>query len=370
MTTIGIRTRPTTGQSLAGCLATAAGPPAAGHGGGPEPGPAAERERCPPGQIRHVLVPLDGSKLAECVLPFAAAVADAWSARLSLLRVLEPAASAAHGQHVDPVEWEILRAQAHRQLEGLQGQLVERGLRCELALLEGRPEEQILGFAAGHDVDLIVLSSHGEGGLSGWSLSSTALKVIARAQCSLFIVPAYEAEEQRIGTVRFGRILVPLDCSSRAECSISLAEALVKAHAAELVLLHVVPEPEMPRRMPPSREDLELADRITERNRIEGEKYQNALRGRLVSRGMAVASRTVESPHSARTIREVAERENVDLVVICAHGASGDRTERHGRVATRLMQQTTKPTIVFQDLVPVTTETTRAEEVAKEQSGH
>jgi nucleotide-binding universal stress UspA family protein len=142
-----------------------------------EPGPANAFDRpCPGLTIRHILVPMDGSALAECALPFASALGKVLSARITVLRVLT-----APSGHVDPVEWELVRAEAHGQLARFERQLTASGLSSDVALLDGRSAEQIIHFAQEHHVDLIVLSSHGEGGLTGWVLSSTAQKVVARA---------------------------------------------------------------------------------------------------------------------------------------------------------------------------------------------
>lgn len=330
-----------------------------------------EGDECQGFAIRHLLVPLDGSGLAECALPFAVAVAQALSARITLLRVLELRGGTGTAErHVDPVDWEILRAEAHGQLGNLDADLRARGLFSAVAILEGRSAEQIVCFAREHGVDLIVLSSHGEGGLSGWALSSTAQKVIARAHSSLFIVPAYATDRRRIGDIRFDKILVALDCSLRAECVLPLAQALARTHDAELILGHVVPEPEMPRHMPPSPEDVALAGRITERNRVESERYLNAARERLDSQGVRSQIRIVTSSRRARAIRELAEHENADLVLLSAHGSTGDASERHGSVAARLIQESGRPMIVFQDLGGIARETTRAEEEARGHSGH
>ena len=145
--------------------------------------------------IRHVLVPLDGSPLAECTLPWAVAVAQAFAARITLLRVLErPAVSASTSHHHDAVDWEMRRAEAQSQLARIDRDLKARRMTSAIELLEGRPAEQIINFARAHHVDLVVLSSHGEGGLSGWALSSTALMVVARTHSSVLVVPAHAAE--------------------------------------------------------------------------------------------------------------------------------------------------------------------------------
>ena len=320
--------------------------------------------------VRHALVPLDGSPLAECALPLAVEVAQALGARMTLLRVLEkPAISTATSHHHDAVDWEMRRVEAQSQLSRIQGNLKRRGFISTVELTEGRPAEQIINFARAQHVDLVVLSSHGEGGLTGWALSSTALMVIARTDASLLVVPAHSAEGQRVGEFRLRRILVPLDCSPRAECVLPVATALVRAHDAELILAHVVPEPEIPRRLPPSAEDLAVASQLTERNRLEGERYLGELRERLVGQHVRVSTRLVVSPRRAQAIRAIADEADVELVMVSAHGRTGNAHDRYGNVAARLLEQTTRALIVLQDLGPWR-EPTPAEEAARSRPGH
>jgi nucleotide-binding universal stress UspA family protein len=320
--------------------------------------------------IRHVLVPLDGSPLAECALPWAVAVVKALGARLTLLRVLErPAISSATSHHHDAVDWQMRRAEARSHLTRIDRDLKAGDLMSAVELLEGRPAEQIINFARAQHVDLVVLSSHGEGGLTGWALSSTALMIVARTDSSLLVVPAHSAEGQRVGELRLRRILVPLDCSPRAECVIPLATALSRAHEAELILAHVVPEPEVPRRLPPSAEDLAAASQLTERNRREGERYLGELRERLVGQTPRVSTRLIVSSRRARAIRAMADEADVDLVVISAHGRTGNAHERYGGVAARLFEETSRPIIVLQDL-GLGREPTPAEEAARSRPGH
>jgi nucleotide-binding universal stress UspA family protein len=320
--------------------------------------------------IRHVLVPLDGSPLAECALPWAIAVAQALGARMTILRVLErPIFSSATSHHHDAVDWEMRRAEAQSQLARIQRDLEARGLTAGVERLEGRPAEQIIEFARAQRVELVVLSSHGEGGLTGWALSSTALMVIARTHCSLLLVPAHRDAEPRVGELRLRRLLVPLDCSPRAECILPFATALARAHDAELILAHVVPEPELPRRLPPSAEDLAVASQLTERNRREGERYLGELRDRLAEQKLRVAVRLVVSSRRARGIRAIADEADVDLVMVAAHGRTGDARERYGGVAARLLEGNRRPTLVLQDLRGER-ELTPTEEAARSRPGH
>jgi nucleotide-binding universal stress UspA family protein len=322
-----------------------------------------------PLRLRHFLIPLDGSPLADAILPSALALAEVFSARVTLLRVLEAPASPP-GAHVNPVEWELVRAEAQHRLGELKSQLEARGLQTAAELVEGRAAEQILLFADQHDVDLIALSSHGEGGLSGWFLSSTIQKVVARTHRSLFIAPAYAYPEAPHPAPRFAKILLPLDCSPRAECAVLMAMEIAAAHQSEMILAHVVAEPELSRRMAPCEEDLTLAAKLTRRNREEAERYLMQLQENLTARGVRSRARVVVSARRAHSLRALAQHENVDLVVLSAHGRTGDPADRYGGVASRVIQECPRPVMIVQDLAHEIHALNAAEETARGHPGH
>jgi nucleotide-binding universal stress UspA family protein len=318
---------------------------AASAASAPVPGgsPVSVENGCRRLTIRHVLVPLDGSSVAECTLAFASAIAQPFSARVTILRVLESVDS----QPIDAVEWEMARAEAYARLVQLADTLKGHGLTAAVEIVQGRPAEQIPHFAATHDADLIVLSTHGAGGLNQWSLGGTVQKVIATTHASVLIVPArWPASD----SVRLQRMLVPLDCSPRAECILPAATELARAHGAQLILAHVVAEPEMPRRLPPSSEDLNLIERITQRNHGEARRYLLDIQQRLSASAGSIEVQIVVSPRRIQALRNLAREHQVDLIILSAHGSTGDAKEHYGAVASRFLQDGGEPVIILQDL--------------------
>ncbi len=338
------------------------------------PPAAKSREECrsrKSGEMRHILVPLDGSPLAECVLPFAAVVAHTFAARVTLLRVLEAHHEKGLEQHVDPLDRVLNRDEARSALDAIMGELEAAGVPTSVEIVPGYAAEQILHFAEKEQVDLIVLSSHGEGGVSAWMLSSTVLKVVLRAPTSVLVVPAYAWLGRRLGDLRLAKILLPLDCSRRAEGVLPLATALARAHDAELILTHVVLAPELPRHMdPPCPEDLSLAAQLTKRNRAEAERYLTALHRQVEDQGVRARVRILESPRCGRSLRTLADEENVDLLLLSAHGKTGDAGERYGGVAAQLMQRSNRPIVIIQDLAGSLDAATPAEQAVRMQAGH
>lgn len=296
--------------------------------------------------IGHILAPLDGSELATEALGYVAAMARASSARVTLLRVLEAGTAR---QPVDALEWELARGEAHAYMARVQSELAAAGVSSDTHIVDGRASEQVLYFAATAAVDLIVLASHGEGGEGQWPLSGTAHKVIAGTSSSVLVVPARRRQNGGV-ELRLRKILVGLDCSQRSECIVPMAVSLAQSHDAELFLVHVVPEPQLPRRLPPSAGDVELARQVTESNHREARRYLRELHARLSSEWPRLEAHTVVSSHAANSLRQLATEAQADLIAVAAHGATGDANTPYGSVAAALVSDPTHPVIIVQDL--------------------
>ena len=317
--------------------------------------------------FEHILVPLDGSPLAECVLPHTVALAQAFGSRVTLLQALERGPIADRARSVDPLGWHLRKAEAEAYLGGLAARLRELGLRTESRLLEGQAAEQIIEFARDHDVELIVLSSHGRSGLSEWNISSVVQKIILRAYMPAMIVRAYQPCAGDLGSLRYRRLLVPLDGSQRAECVLPLATALARFHGSQLLLAHLVCRPEIPRRVPLTQEETELVSELTERNRLVAASYLERIRSQLT---VDVESRLLVSDNVEMTLHELVEQENIDLLVLSAHGYSGGTKWPYGSLVINFIAYGTTPLLIMQDLSPDEVERTQAEIATREYKGH
>lgn len=317
--------------------------------------------------LEHLLIPLDGSSLAECVLPHGLAMARALGARATLLQVVEQAERAGRTRAIDPLEWHYSEAQAGAYLQDVAERLRLAGASAAQVLLQGDPAERVIDHAQAEHVDLILLSSHGRSGLSGWNVSSVVQKILARARVSILLVPAYHPVTAEVAALRYERILVPLDGSQRAECVLPLVGALAPQHDSQVLLAHVVRRPEMPRRAPPSREDQELANALTERNRLEASRYLEELRARL---SLPAEVRLLVEDHVAATLQQLALEEKVDLVLLSAHGYSGGTRWPYGSLPTSFIMYGNTPLLIVQDLPRQAIEPTAAELAAREYGRH
>ncbi len=314
----------------------------------------------------HMLVLLDGSPLAECVLPHVSAFAQAYGARATLLRVLEPGCRGDQEGPVDPLGWRISHAEAEAYLSEVAERLRTAGTSVETVILEGPPAQRIVEYVRGEAVDLVVIASHGRTGLSDWNVSSVARKVIQLSRVSVIMVRAYEPFTGTLEPARYRRLLVPLDGSQRAESVLPHATALARHQEAELVLAHVVRRPEMPQAAPATPEDLELAERLVHRHLEVAGKYFDDLRPRLA---VDFRLQVLVGADVARTLHDLAEEETADLMVLCAHGSSADAMRPYGSVTMSLVEYGSKPVLVVQDIQREDLRAGEAEEAAREHKG-
>jgi nucleotide-binding universal stress UspA family protein len=138
---------------------------------------------------KRVLIPLDGSSLAEQALPHAIAQARHFQAELILLKVVEPFA---HARGMSLSDLEQIRQQAHtwarEYLESLAADIQEQGVLVQKATIDGRPHTGIAEFAESNRVDLIVISTRGQSGLSRWLMGSVADRVVRGATVPVLMV--------------------------------------------------------------------------------------------------------------------------------------------------------------------------------------
>jgi nucleotide-binding universal stress UspA family protein len=303
-----------------------------------------------PASICHILVPLDGSPLAESILPIAVALSRAFAARMTLLHVLEsPHGGRAAPRPVDPLEWEMTHAEIAGYLDLCRQKLTAEGLAPDVQIVQGRPAEQILQAARESGADLIALASHGGSGTDAWTRSATAERVIALADTSLLVLPTRRDYEPARGW-HLERVLLPLDCSPRAEAAIPLAVALARREGAEIVIAHVVPALDLPRRIVASRRDRALVEELTAHSKDEVGEYLAEMVERLFAQGVRARAQPLVSGRLVPSLLHLADDEEADLTILAAHGRSGDPQERHGTVACRFLRESRRTVLVFQDM--------------------
>jgi nucleotide-binding universal stress UspA family protein len=318
--------------------------------------------------IDHILVPLDGSAIAEFVLPHLFALARPFNSHVTLLRVIGKSNTDQPSQRFDPLDWQMREAEARSYLNMMKIKLTQAGLTVSYELLYGDPATRIVEFVQNQDVDLLLISSHGQSGLTGWNISSVVQKTVIRVQEPTMIVRAYQPAQTTQGEAHYKKIFIPLDGSSRAEYVLPLAASLTDFHKAQLILAHVVREPELPRRTPPSQEESELIRQFVEKNRREAARYLEELQERF---SFNMQTYLIVGEDVADILHSLVDQEKPDLVIMSAHGYSGSAKRPFGSLALNFIAYGTKPLLIVQD-IPESCEIlpTSAEFAPREHPGH
>lgn len=137
--------------------------------------------------FKKILVPLDGSSLAEAILPQVTELAKTLDAELVVLRV----AFAHVFPGADPTEEEVqVIRKAEEYVAGIAGKLADEGVSVKTAVRYGRPASEILGHIVDNKLDLVAMSTHGRSGLSRLVMGSVAEEVVRNAGVPVLLVRA------------------------------------------------------------------------------------------------------------------------------------------------------------------------------------
>ena len=321
--------------------------------------------------INHILVPLDGSTLAECVLPHITAIAPVTNARVTLLHVLQQPQNGRGNPAVDPVEWHLQKQNSEKYLEQIVNQLNSAGiLGVESIILEGNPANSVIDFARNNNVDLIALSTHGNSGLSGWNVSSVVQKILLRSYKSILLVRAYLPSSTGKTKIRYKRLFVGMDCSPRSEFVLPYAISLAQFHKAQIILECAVEKPQVINRFPLSDEDTELINKFVDRNFQAASHYFEQLVTQFSTKELKLKTHVSVGDNAVAMLHDMAEEANADLMMLAAHGYSGERRWPYGSVTTSFIAYGNTSLMILQDLPATEIHQTRAEMAVREGQGH
>jgi len=335
--------------------------------------------------FNRILLPLDGSALAERAIAHAEQFARIFGASILLLHVLEPEVHLEGMPALDPLSWQIRKAEAHAYLQWIAARIrnnlgenpgkgaAEKSIRVNYALREGKTAENIVDFAHEENVDLLVISTHGSSGISRWNISSVANKVINSIYTHILIVRSCDPSQQDDARILYPRILMPIDSSRRAEFALPAGIALTQWGAAQpisdfltkkyqLVLVDILKQPEVHLSKPYPREVTKLTEQLMQVNRRFVNKYINELKERLP---IECEVHILENDGVAAGIWELADKNNIDLVVLSAHGYTGRFIGPYGTVTRDYIEHGSKPVLVLQDMPHSQVQPAAAQNVAE-----
>lgn len=300
---------------------------------------------------QHILVPLDGSALAEAVVPHAAALARAHHAELTLFQVIAPSElrqTAGWGPVPAPIRagWaETALANIRAGLDAVAERLQALGIAARTEVLAAGDVASAIVARAEHDphTSMIAMATHGRSGLGRWVLGSVAEKVLQGASRPLLLVRA-RAHAAGDANLSYRTIVVPLDGSQFAEQALGQAQAIAATTGAALVLVAVIPVLDdmalAEVGIVPAWAEAERQDEIEQRSR-----YLAGVAARLEAEGFTVRPHVVGGT-PAEEILHASAAEHADLIVMATHGHTGVQRLWIGSVATKVVRSADGPVLL------------------------
>jgi nucleotide-binding universal stress UspA family protein len=301
--------------------------------------------------FRKILIPLDGSELAEHALGVAVDLATKLKGELILFHVAqelitpmsEMAYSVSSPHFITRLEHSY-RDEAERYLEGVAARVMHDDLTVTVRIEEGDVADAIVKTAE-READIIVMTSHGYTGFTKWVLGSVTERVVAHATCPVLIV-----KNER----PLSKLLVPLDGSSYAETAIEPALEIAAAMGGELTCLNVIEPPADVANALVARLGLldpELDNWLKERNQTHARDYLESVARSCATHSTVPLNMVMRKDQPADGILAYAEHEDMDLIVISTHGRAGMAKWLMGSVTEKVVQQAPCHVLIIRPLL-------------------
>lgn len=292
--------------------------------------------------IRTILVPLDGSPLAEHGLPPACRIARETNAGLLLVRAVHPPANAEQDHKLATI------GRARTSLERARHHAAAAELSVRVEVLPGEPIHTILFAAHAAGADLISMATHGDSGRHRGLLGSVAEWVVRHTELPVLLTRA--AVQDLEASAPFRTIVVGLDGTPFAETALDYLQIAGFGRLAEVILARAVPRAQvgpLPG-MVPNEPRVHIhtgADQLTEQRRLDAEDYLRSI-GDMRLRGQTWRTR-VDLDDPATALMMAARAEHADLIVLTTHGRRGMDSLRYGSVAHDLLGVAETPVLIL-----------------------
>lgn len=295
---------------------------------------------------KKILIPLDGSELAEEIFPYVVQLARRLNLDLVFLHVCTPEERPFNTMH---------KAYIERMAERVNGVPLELLKRPDVSIVGkplhaigkvviGHPAKEIINYAKNTDVDFILMATHGYSGLRRWVMGSVSEKVIRASNIPVLITRNMVLNQIPYDKWLTDTMVVPLDGSELSEWVIPHVKKLAKQQGNEnikVILLRIC-ETLRTKTDYPYIDFNEYEDKLTEHCKQLSEKYLREIKKRLQSAGLDVES-SVITGSPAQEIIEYARKNPLDLIIMATRGHSAITHWAFGSVADKIIHGVANP---------------------------
>lgn len=295
---------------------------------------------------KKILVPLDGSRVAEAVLPYVREIAAPLHSQIELLGVIEPVLAGVH---------DYVESKYHVSVEDALLKQTEDGLKkaaayfdahatVDMKIVKGLAPEKIVEEAGSDPTTLIAMASHGRSGIGRWATGSVTDKVLHMTTSHMLIVRGSE-EGSALKSARLANAIVPLDGSKVAEQALAPLIDLAKAMNLKVTLVRVTPLATSYYQYAeyPAINFVQFAEQVDK----DALAYLASVETILKQGGITQIEENLLHGNPAGAIIDEAKKIPDSMVIMTTHGLSGVRRVILGSVADKVVTESDRPVLLI-----------------------
>ena len=293
-------------------------------------------------EISNLLVPLDGSELAEKALLHAISLAQRYNSTLILVRVValvpymmmpDPSIDSmgydatAYDYEMSRQLMEISHKETDAYLQAKQQELTDQGITCRTRHLEGDEAGGVVDTAVAENVDAIIMTSHGRSGFSRWMMGSVTERVLREAPCPVFVIRQPKLADS---------LLIALDGSPMSELALDMGLAVAASRKATTHLVRVLEK--VSNRLTSVALDLAVGHKLKKDQLVDARTYLDKIVADRLTDEFRMVTAVVSEGSPAESILEYAETHHIDIIIMATHGRTGLKRWVYGSVTEKIVR--------------------------------
>jgi nucleotide-binding universal stress UspA family protein len=295
--------------------------------------------------FNKILLPLDGSQLAEAAIPYATNLAEQLEAEIYLLHICPP-------EHQSYVHMHQIYMNC--MVDGIRSKMKEswkssKELKVEAEVIVGDPIKLIFDYTKLKGIDLISLTTHGNSGFKPWALGNVADKIVRGSGIPTLLIRVKEQKDLEIRKAIVRKILVPLDNSDASRASLPVAIELAKKLNAGLTLFSMA-QTAYAQNLNSAGSGIGINwDAVDKASEHAADEYLQKIEEEFKNSGVQVERNSMLGIDAAYEILELEKKGNLDMVVMATRGRSSIARWAFGSVAEKVLREGNLPILLVKE---------------------
>jgi nucleotide-binding universal stress UspA family protein len=295
--------------------------------------------------FEKILIPLDGSELAEAAIPYATNMAEQLEAEICLLHVCPPE----HQSYVHMHQIYMNSILTGMRLKMKETWLSSKELKIQAEVIVGDPIKVIFDYVKLKGIDLISLTTHGNSGFKPWSMGNVADKIVRGSGIPTLLIRVKEKKDLELRKAIVQKILVPLDNSDASKACLPYAVELAKKLKAGLTIFSMA-QTAYAQNLNSAGSGIGINwDAVDKASEQAADEYLVKIEEDLKNSGVQIDHRSILGIDAAYEILEMEKKGMFDMVIMSTRGRSSIARWAFGSVAEKVLREGNLPILLIKE---------------------